>query len=820
MDFFARFTNKAKEALSLAAECAKEMGHNYVGTEHLLAGLCGTEDSTAKLLSENGVTLENTASAVIELVGKGDYVINNAFGYTPRVKKILEYSAAIARQLGQNYVGTEHILYALINENDSVATRVLRELGADKKQLESGIMSMLEGGRESAGGRGQNGGTPKLDKFGRDLTQAAKNGELDPVIGRDAEIERMIQVLIRRTKNNPVLVGEPGVGKSAIAEGLASRIVEGNVPELLKDKRVVSLDLAGMIAGAKYRGEFEERFKDAINELVKDKNVILFIDEIHTIVGAGSAEGSMDAANMLKPMLARGEFQLIGATTLDEYRKYIEKDAALERRFAPITVGEPTCEQTVEILKGLRDKYEAHHKVRITDEAIKAAVTLSDRYITDRFLPDKAIDLMDEAGSKVRIKMFSAPPDVKDIEKHLEDIKKEKEQAVTRQEYEHAAKLRDEEKETTEKLEQIRKAWEEKRGEVKPEVTERDIAEIVADWTKVPVTQLTEDEAHKLLHLEEELHKRVIGQEEAVSAVAKAIRRARAGLKDPNRPIGSFIFLGPTGVGKTELSKALAESMFGDEDAMIRLDMSEYMEKHAVSKLIGSPPGYVGFDDGGQLTEKVRRKPYCVLLFDEIEKAHPDVFNILLQILDDGRLTDAKGRTVDFKNCVIIMTSNIGASEIKQRSMGFGAKDEDDAKEKADYESMKETMIAELKRNFRPEFINRIDDIIVFHKLVPEDISKIARLMIKTVSKRLAERDIYLDFTDEAAELLSKQGFDEEYGARPLRRVIQQTVEDELSERILDGSIKFGDKVKMTAKDGKIEFELENEPTQSESAEK
>ena len=808
MDFFARFTNKAKEALSLAAECAKELGHNYVGTEHLLAGLCGAEDSTSQLLSDCQVNVENVASAIVDMVGKGDYIINNSFGYTPRVKKILEVSAAISRQLGNNYVGTEHMLYAIMTESDSVAVRILRELSADFAKLEQGILEMTRSGGEYAS-KDSKSGTPKLDKFGRDLTLAAKNGELDPVIGRDKEIERMIQVLIRRTKNNPVLIGEPGVGKSAIAEGLASKIVEGNVPELLKDKRVVSLDLAGMIAGAKYRGEFEERFKDALNELVKDKNVILFIDELHTIVGAGSAEGSMDAANMLKPMLARGELQLIGATTLDEYRKYIEKDAALERRFAPIMVGEPTCEETIEIMKGLRDKYEAHHKVRITDEAIKAAVKLSDRYITDRFLPDKAIDLMDEAGSKVRIAMFFAPPDIKNLEKRLENIKKEKEQAVNRQEFEKAAELRDEEKKAAEEVEKIRKEWEEKRGEVKAEVTEKDIANIVADWTKVPVSQLTEDEAHKLLRLESELHKRVIGQDEAVSAVSKAIRRARAGLKDPNRPIGSFIFLGPTGVGKTELSKALAEAMFGDEDAMIRLDMSEYMEKHTVSKLIGSPPGYVGFDDGGQLTEKVRRKPYCVLLFDEIEKAHPDVFNILLQILDDGRLTDAKGRTVDFKNCIIIMTSNIGANDIKKRAMGFSNAEGED-KETSDYEIMKENMIAELKRNFRPEFINRIDDIIVFHKLSKDDVSKIADLMLATVAKRLAERDIYLDYTDEAAKLLSKRGFDEEYGARPLRRVIQQTVEDKLSEEILEGTIKLGDNVKMIVKDDQIAFEKES----------
>ena len=806
MDYFARFTEGAKEALAIAAQYAKEMGHNYVGTEHLLVGLLEAGGQTTNLLSEQRITKNAVHDLIMQATGKGDYVFNQNFGYTPRVKQILELSQAIARQLGNNYVGSEHMLFALLRERECLANRILTELGADFQKLEQGVLAMTteQGGQGANGAQGQ-GGTPKLDQFGRDLTKAAKNGELDPVIGRNSEIERVIQILIRRTKNNPVLIGEPGVGKSAIAEGLALRIATGNIPELLKDKRVVSLDLAGMIAGAKYRGEFEERFKESLKELVSDGHVILFIDELHTIVGAGSAEGSMDAANMLKPMLARGEIQVIGATTLDEYRKYIEKDAALERRFQPVTVGEPTKEETLEILKGLRDKYEAHHKVKITDAALEAAVDLSDRYIMDRFLPDKAIDLMDEAASKVRIAMFVAPPDVKEMEDKLASIRAEKEQAVAHQDFEKAAKLRDEEKTLSQKVQDIKKAWEDERGATKAEVTEEDIADIVSEWTHVPVKKLTEDESQKLLHLEELLHERVIGQDEAVKAVSRAIRRARAGLKDPNRPIGSFIFLGPTGVGKTELSKALAEVMFSDEDAIIRLDMSEYMERHTVSKLIGSPPGYVGFDDGGQLTEKVRRKPYSVVLFDEIEKAHPDVFNILLQILEDGRLTDSKGRTVDFKNTIIIMTSNVGAHSIgSQKKIGFR---DSDKKENA-YEDMRENILEELKRSFRPEFLNRIDDIIVFHKLDESGILQIANLMLKSIAKRLKEKDIDLTYTDEAVAYLAKQGFDEEYGARPLRRLIQQTVEDRLSEEILEGKITFGGKVEMYMNEGEIAFRM------------
>ena len=811
MDYFAKFTKGAKTALAYAAENAKALGHNYVGTEHLILGIMDENGPSAVLLKEQGVQAATLKDMVVQAVGKGDYVLNDNFGYTPRVKKILEVSKTVARQLGLNYVGTEHLLYALVREQDCIAGRILSELGVDPKKIMEGILKLSEqGGAAATAGGAQGaeaaGDTPSLDKFGRDLTEAAKNGELDPVIGRRQEIERIIQILIRRTKNNPVLVGEPGVGKSAIAEGLAQRIAEGNIPELLKNKRVVSLDLAGMVAGAKYRGEFEERFKNALKELISDGNVILFIDELHTIVGAGAAEGSIDAANMLKPMLARGEMQVIGATTLEEYRKYIEKDAALERRFQPVNVGEPSREETLEILKGLRDKYEAHHKVKITDEALKAAVELSSRYIMDRFLPDKAIDLMDEAASKVRIAMFVAPPDLREKERELEELRGEKEQAIDHQDFEKAAELRDKEKTLSQEIEDTKKSWEKERGVSKAEVTEEDIAGIVADWTHVPVTKLTEDESQKLLHLEEILHERVIGQEEAVAAISRAIRRARAGLKDPNRPVGSFIFLGPTGVGKTELSKALAEAMFGDESAIIRLDMSEYMERHTVSKLIGSPPGYVGFDDGGQLTEKVRRKPYSVVLFDEIEKAHPDVFNILLQILEDGRLTDSRGRTVDFKNTVVIMTSNIGAARIGAKGkIGFGQAEADPS----GYEHMKENMMEELKRSFRPEFLNRVDDIIVFHNLGEEDTLKIAALMLKSIAARLAERNIHLTYTDEVVQKLAKQGFDEEYGARPLRRLMQQTVEDKLSEEILEGNVKLGDSVKMELADGEYVFHSE-----------
>ncbi len=801
MDYFAKFTEGAKKVLEFAAEYAKSLGHNYVGTEHLIVGIMQEHGQTAGLLEGQGITEEAVRNLVLQVVGKGEYILDENFGYTPRVKKIFEMAKIIARQLGKNYVGAEHMLFAISRERECIANRVLTELGVDFGKIEQEIMGLSQ---ESAGSAAGSGKTPKLDKFGTDLTEAARKGELDPVIGRDKELQRIIQILIRRTKNNPVLIGEPGVGKSAIVEGLAQKIADGNIPELLKNKRVFSLDLAGMVAGSKYRGEFEERFKGALNDLLKDGNVILFIDEIHTVVGAGAAEGAIDAANMLKPMLARGELQLIGATTLDEYRKNIEKDAALERRLQPVQVGEPTKEEALEILRGLRDKYEAHHRVKITDEALKAAVDLSARYISDRFLPDKAIDLMDEAASKVRIAMFVTPPDMREKEKVLESLKAEKEQAISFQNFEKAAELRDKEKKLADEIGQIKESWEKKRGVVKAEVNEEDIAGVVSDWTHVPVVKLTEDESQKLLHLEEILHKRVIGQDEAVHAVARAIRRARAGLKDPHRPIGSFIFLGPTGVGKTELSKALAEALFGDEEAMVRLDMSEYMERHTVSKLIGSPPGYVGFDEGGQLTEKVRRKPYSVILFDEVEKAHPDVFNVLLQILEDGRLTDSKGRTVDFKNCVLIMTSNVGSSQLEKRNIGFEA-GSDETKE-ANYEAMKDKMLTELKKSFRPEFLNRIDDIVVFHRLNEKDTFAIAKLMLDSVSRRLDEKDIHLCYTDEAAKFLAKKGFDEEYGARPLRRLIQQTVEDRLSEEILEGKVSFGDTVETYVKDGAIAF--------------
>lgn len=803
MSFLERCTEGAKRALALAQEAARAMGHNYVGSEHLLLGLIREEEGAAyKALSAFGVTADAVAERADALVGRGDYHFTDSFGYTPRTKKILELSLYEAKSLKMGYIGTEHILLAILRERDSVAVRILQDLGADIP----GLQSVLAGGRptaEAAQKPAQKGqGTPILDQYGRDLTRAARDGELDPVIGRETEIQRVIQILCRRTKNNPALIGDPGVGKSTVIEGLAQRIAAGKIPELLKDKRIVTLDLGSMLAGTKYRGEFEERITNAIDELRADGSTILFIDELHTIVGAGATEGSIDASNILKPALARGEIQVIGATTLDEYRKHIEKDAALERRFQPVTVGEPTREEAVAILFGLRDRYEAHHKARITDEAIRAAVELSGRYIPDRFLPDKAIDLMDEAASRVRLRAYNTPPDVKALRERIEGLRKEKEEAVNNQNYERAAALRDEEQHLSAQISATEADWERERDNQESTVTEEDIADVVHAWTGIPVRQLTEDESEKLLHLEETLHRRVIGQEEAVSAVSRAIRRARAGLKDPARPIGSYLFIGPTGVGKTELSRALAEALFGDENAMVRLDMSEYMEMHSVSKLIGSPPGYVGYGDGGQLTERVRRRPYSVILLDELEKAHPDVFNLLLQVLEDGRLTDAQGHTVDFRNTVIIMTTNAGLSRAQQaHTVGFGA-----VSDALTQERLRETMMAELKKTFRPEFLNRVDEIIMFNPLEETEMRAIARLMLARITDRLKARGISLTVTPEAEALLSSSGFDPLYGARPLRRAIQHQVEDSLSEEVLAGRIKLGDSVTAFAEDGKLVF--------------
>ena len=737
MPYFAKFTERGQRALQAAQREAAQLGRAYVGTEHLLLGVLTDPGAARDVLG--GITLEAARNEIIQILGRGeDDAPVKVMVYTPHTKKVLEQSVREAQELKQKYVGVEHLLLALMREREGVAAHVLIKMGLDLNKARESLLRMIGGGQESpapAEGTPRENETPTLDQFARDLTQAARAGELDPVIGRSREIERIVQILSRRTKNNPVLIGEPGVGKSAIVEGLAQLIIEGNIPEILRNKRVVSLDLASMLAGAKYRGEFEERLKNAMGEIRKAGNVILFIDELHTIVGAGASEGAIDAANILKPMLARGEIQCVGATTLNEYHKHIEKDSALERRFQPVNVGEPTREESVEILMGLRDRYEAHHRVQITDDAIRAAVNLSDRYISDRFLPDKAIDLIDEAASRVRIKAFTAPPDMKEQEAKLEALNKETEEAVAHEDFEKAARLRDEKKQLNNEMTERRRDWEQRRNAKIEIVGQDEVAQIVSAWTGIPVTRMTEDEAARLVNLEEILHARVVGQEEAVKAVSRAVRRARAGLKDPNRPIGSFIFLGPTGVGKTELCKALGEALFGDEDSLIRIDMSEYMEKYSVSRLIGSPPGYVGYEEGGQLTEKVRRKPYAVILLDEVEKAHPDVFNILLQILEDGRLTDGQGRVVDFKNTVIVMTSNAGAHELKrQRSLGFGSAENT---EKA-YDTMRENIMEEVKRTFRPEFLNRVDEIIVFHALEQPEIDQIARLMMRSVEKRLA----------------------------------------------------------------------------------
>lgn len=809
MGIFDRFTEKAQKVLVFAQEEAVRLRHNYIGTEHILLGLLREgEGLAAQALKSRGVNIEDVRKRVVSAVGMGDVTVSQVIGYTPRTKNVIEISVNEARMLGHNYVGTEHLLLALVREGEGIAAQILQSLGIDLNNIFEDIAQQISGDETQGIKQGTSGmskgKTPNLDQYGRDLTEMAREGKLDPIIGRDKETERVIQILSRRTKNNPVLIGDPGVGKTAIAEGLAQKIAEGNVPEILKDKRVVTLDLSAMIAGSKYRGEFEERLKNVMNEIVENKNIILFIDEMHTIIGAGAAEGAIDASNILKPALARGEIQAIGATTIDEYRKHVEKDAALERRFQPVMVGEPTKEETLQILMGLRDKYEAHHKVKITDESLKAAVDLSDRYITDRFLPDKAIDLIDEAASRVRIMTFTAPPDVKKLEDELSSLEKEKAEAINSQNFEKAAEVRDREQHLRKELENVKKDWSEKANHKEPIVGEEEIAHITADWTGIPVTKLAQEESQRLLNLEEILHNRVIGQDEAVLAVSKAIKRARVGLKDPKRPVGSFIFLGPTGVGKTELSRALAEVLFGDENSMIRIDMSEYMEKHTVSRLIGSPPGYVGYDEGGQLTEKVRRKPYSVVLFDEIEKAHSDVFNILLQILEDGRLTDGKGRTVDFKNTVIIMTSNVGANTIrKQKVMGFTSASNE--KEEA-YEKMKENLLEELKKSFRPEFLNRVDDVIVFHQLEEEHLKSIVDLMLKSLIKRIEELDIKIEVTENTKELIVSKGFDLVYGARPLRRAIQKMLEDKLSEEMLAGKVKAGSKVVVDSDGEKLIF--------------
>ena len=791
---FSYFTQRANEVLNYAIKAAEDFGHNYIGSEHILLGLLKTDGGVAvNMLEEKGITAEDIENLIKEYIGEGMQTKLTPDDFTPRTKRVLDVAFQYARSMRRSFVDTEHLLMAVLQESDSYAVKFLNSFGIDEHQLLEELVNESSRGNADdkySGKKGKNGKskTPTLDEFGRDLTALAKDGKIDPVIGREKEIERVIQILSRRTKNNPCLIGEPGVGKTAIAEGLALKIVKGEVPELLSGKKIVALDLTSMVAGTKYRGDFEERIKKAMDEVKNAKDIILFIDEVHTLMGAGVAEGATDAANILKPSLARGEIQVIGATTIDEYRKNIEKDAALERRFQPVTVGEPTEEETVEILKGLRDKYEAHHKVKISDDAINDAVKMSSRYIADRFLPDKAIDLIDEAASRVRLKAYTAPDNIKAMEKEVKSLEEEKTSAVRSQDFEQAAKLRDKEKNLKTLLDEETEKWKNLSSHQVKEVSSEDIAEVVSSWTGIPATQITKEESEKLLHLEDELHKRIVGQDKAVSAVARAIRRGRAGLKNPKRPIGSFIFLGPTGVGKTELSKALAETMFGDEDAIIRLDMSEYMEKHTVSKLIGSPPGYVGFDEGGQLTEKIRRKPYSVVLFDEIEKAHPDVFNMLLQILEDGVLTDSQGRKVSFKNAVIIMTSNVGASKITdpKLALGFEHKGEGETDENVDIEKL---VMADLRATFKPEFLNRVDDIVVFKQLEKDDIKEIARRMLKSLNKRCEEIGIELDVTDKAVDAIADKGFDKVYGARPLRRAIQTKIEDKLSELILEDKV-------------------------------
>jgi ATP-dependent Clp protease ATP-binding subunit ClpC len=806
---FERFTEKARRVVVYAQEEARMLNQNYIGTEHLLLGLIREQDGiAAKALESLNISLEDVHQQVEELIGRGTYVPTGHIPFTPRAKKVLELSLREALQLGHNYIGTEHILLGLIREGEGVAAQVLLNLGADLEKVRSAVIQLLSGyygkpGQEGGGEERGSGNAQLLDEFGRNLTRAAREGKLDPVVGREPEIERVMQILSRRTKNNPVLIGEPGVGKTAVVEGLAQSISRDEVPETLRGKQLYTLDLAALVAGSKYRGEFEDRLKKVMKEIRERGDIILFIDEMHTLVGAGAAEGAIDAASIIKPALARGELQTIGATTLEEYRKYVEKDAALERRFQPITVGEPSVEQTVDILRGLRDRYEAHHRVSITDGALDAAATLADRYISDRFLPDKAIDLIDEAGSKMRIRMMTAPPDVREVEERLKAVRQEKEAAIEGQEFEKAASLRDKEKQVLSEKRTIEEQWLKPDTRRVVEVTEAEIADIVSMWTGIPVTALTEAETAKLLRMETSLHERIVGQDEAVIAVSKAIRRTRAGLKNPNRPAGSFIFLGPSGVGKTELAKTLASFLFGSQEHLISLDMSEYMEKHTVSRLVGSPPGYVGFEEGGQLTERVRRKPYSVILFDEIEKAHPDVFNILLQILEEGRLTDAQGRKIDFKNTIIIMTSNVGARDIsKGKTLGFTPQ----AAGGLTHDTIKERVTGELKKLFRPEFLNRVDEVIVFHELTSEEIAQIVDLMVARLRDQLGNQGVGITLTPEAREVLAHEGYDPAFGARPLRRAIQRMVEDPLSEEILAGQWTTGDVVELGAADGALVF--------------
>lgn len=816
---FTGFTEKANKSLNAAVKAAEDLGHTYIGSEHILLGLLSDTSTVAgAVLAAHNITYADIEEELKRSIGVGVPTELQPDDFTPRSKNILETSVAFARQMGQQLVGTEHVLLAIAREGSCSATLLLSRAGVSMQDIVNDVSKALMGGTANAGTDNKDGSKENesmLSQFGRDLTKLAKDGKIDPVIGRQKEIERVIQILSRRTKNNPCLIGEPGVGKTAIAEGLALKIVSGEVPELLKDKKIYSLDLTGMVAGTKYRGDFEERIKKVIDEVKNAKDVILFIDEVHTLIGAGSAEGAADAANILKPSLARGELQIIGATTIEEYRKHIEKDAALERRFQPVMVDEPSQEEAIEILKGIKDKYEAHHKVKITDEAIESAVKLSTRYIGDRYLPDKAIDLIDEAASRVRLRSYTAPSDLKELEDKKKSVEAEKLSAVNAQEFERAAALRDEERKLDKEIKDKKENWHDMAGKSHDEVTPADIADIVSSWTGVPVTQLSTEESDRLLHMEDELHRRIVGQDEAVEAVSRAIRRGRVGLKDPKKPIGSFIFLGPTGVGKTELCKALAAAMFGDENAMIRLDMSEYMEKHTVSRLIGSPPGYVGYDEGGQLTEKVRRKPYSVVLFDEIEKAHPDVFNMLLQILDDGVLTDGQGRRVDFKNCIIIMTSNVGAKLIsqKQKAFGFAA----GAKELEQNEKeIKDAVMGELRNTFRPEFLNRVDDIIVFQRLTKENIKEIASRLLAVLQKRVEDMGIEVTFSDEAVSKIADAGFDDVYGARPLKRAIQSRIEDALSEEMLKGNVKKGGKYICNVKDDKFVFDNAEEKTVTE----